>query len=247
MISYEVVNAAFKNKPVLSRNELASYIKTDKPILKDSSFDWLCYNLCKNRVIERVAYNSYKLYSGEGKKMSYTPNLSEEAVDVLEFVKGRFPLLSFIVWETRALNEFTNHQLARNIIFVEVEKPLSETAFYALHDYCNHVVLHNPTGKELLMYAGMVTVVTLSLTSEAPMNGYFISLEKMLVDLFANKQLEQTISRGDCAGIFEEAFSRYRVNENMMFRYAKRRNKYKELSNFIRHKTTISLIGGNQK
>ena len=43
----------------------------------------------------------------------------------------------------------------------------------------------------------------------------------------------------------EEAFSRYIINFNLMFRYAKRRNKDKELNNFINNKTSISVIGGS--
>jgi hypothetical protein len=45
-------------------------------------------------------------------------------VDILEFVKERFPLLAFFIWEIRAYNEFSNHQTAINLIFIEVEKTL---------------------------------------------------------------------------------------------------------------------------
>ena len=93
------------------------------------------------------------------------------------------------------------------------------------------------------MYSGDVTVSVLPLTSEAPIYGYNTRLEKLLVDLFANKLLDKIISRGDYAGIFEEAFSRYNINLNMMLRYAKRRNKADEVMSFMKHKTNITSPG----
>ena len=93
------------------------------------------------------------------------------------------------------------------------------------------------------MYSGVVTVSVLPLTSEAPTNGYNASLEKLLVDLFANKLIDKIISRGDYPGIFEEAFTRYNINLNMMLRYAKRRNKADEVMSFIKHQTNITTPG----
>lgn len=79
---------------------------------------------------------------------------SDEAVNILESVKARFPLLTFIVWETRAFNEFANHQMARNFIFIEVEKPLGESVFNTLHEQNNCTTLYKPSVKEIVLYSG---------------------------------------------------------------------------------------------
>jgi hypothetical protein len=97
------------------------------------------------------------------------------------------------------------------------------------------------------MYSGDVTVSVLPLTSEAPIKTNEAKLEKLLVDLFANKLLDYIISKGDYPGIYESAFSRYSINKHLMFRYAKRRNKADEINQFIRDKTNITLIGGMSK
>ena len=77
----------------------------------------------------------------------YKPNLSDDAVNILEFLRKQFPLLTFIIWETRAFNEFANHQMARNFIFVEVEKPLGESVFNAVHEQNNYATLYKPSVK----------------------------------------------------------------------------------------------------
>ena len=162
---------------------------------------------------------------------------------ILEFSIKRFPEITIIVWETRAFNEFTNHQLARNIIFVEVEKPYSEFVFEALHEKGDYNVLYKPNEKEITMYAGDTTVTVLPLTSEAPINGNSAKLEKLLVDLFANSLLDKVISIGDFLGIYKEAVSKYNINYSIMLRYAKRRGKGTEIQS-IMESGEFQLIAG---
>jgi hypothetical protein len=97
-------------------------------------------------------------------------------------------------------------------------------------------VLFHPSEKEITLYSSDITVSVLALTSEAPIYNHYARLEKLLVDLFANKLLDRIISRGDYPGIYEEAFSRYNINLNMMLRYAKRRNKDKVIKSFVENK-----------
>jgi len=237
------VSSAFSDKPQFTRSEFVDYIRTSNPSLKENSFGWLLYDLCKKQIIERVAHNTYRVYAEDRLLNNYEAILSEDASAILEFLQKLFPLVTFIVWETRAFNEFANHQLARNLIFVESEKLLCESLFNAVHEQSEHITLYKPVQKEIAMYSGYVTVSVLPLTSEAPINGYNARLEKLLVDLFANKVLDKIISRGDYPGIFEEAFSRYNINLNMMLRYAKRRNKADEVMSFMKHQTSITSLG----
>jgi len=239
------IRYAFSDKPQFTRSEFIDYIRISNPALKENSFGWLIYNLCKNHIIERVEHNTYRIYSEDRLLKNYDAVLSDDAFCILKLLKNLFPLVTFIIWETRAYNEFANHQLARNHIFIESEKLLCESIFNAVREHSNNTVLYKPSPKEIEMYSGDVTVSVQPLTSEAPINGCRTSMEKLLVDLFANKLLEKIISRGDYPGIYEEAFSRYNIRINMMLRYAKRRSKADEVLSFLKYKTTI--ISGTEK
>ena len=236
------VSSAFSNKPMFTRSELKAYIRTQRPMLKDSTFRWLLYSLCQERIIQHVAHDIYRMYAGDGSLQDYNADLSADATAIRAFLIRRFPLLTFIVWETRAFNEFANHQTVRNYIFIEVEKPLGESVFDAIHEESKHTVLYKPGEKEISLYSGKVTVPVLELTSEAPVEGHNARIEKLLVDLFANKLLSQIVSRGDYPGIYEEAFARYNINYNVMLRYARRRNKHEEIKSFIENKTNITVF-----
>lgn len=240
--SYEI-SSAFSNKPIFTRNELKDYIKTQNPTMKDSTFGWILYDLCQQHVIQKVAHNTFKIFDNGSPLRDYSVDLSDDANHILDFLKKQFPLLNFIIWETRSYNEFANHQMTRNFIFIEVEKPLGESVFNTLHEQNNYTTLYKPSVKEITLYSGDVTVSVLPLTSEAPANGVNTTLEKLLVDLFANKLLDRIVSRSDYPGIFEEAFSKYSINYNLLIRYARRRGKNTEIKTFIKEKTKITVYG----
>jgi len=81
------------------------------------------------------------------------------------------------------------------------------------------------------------------LVTEAPKSDdepYQVPLEKLIVDLFANKSL--MLSKGDYATAIEMMFAKYCIDQVSMLRYARRRNKVREVFGFLREKTTIELL-----
>jgi hypothetical protein len=166
-------------------------------------------------------------------KPVFVPRLSDEAESVRACLLGKFPELSFIVWELRSFNSFANLMLARDYILVEVEKMLADLVFETLRQELPYQMLYKPTEKELELYAADPTVVVLPLSTEAPVRENDATLEKMLVDLFANKLIGWIISPSENNLIYEEALSRYQINFSAMLRYARRRNKEAIVKEFI--------------
>jgi len=148
-VKYDEIRSAFSEKPLLTRSDLVEYICSSKPGIKETSAGWILYNMRKSDVISRVAHNTYMLHTN-GKPLPYfSHDLSDEAIDIIDFIKNRYPEVVFIVWETRAYNEFANHQMWRNFIFVEVEKWLEESVFNALHEHTVYTVLYKPNKMEI--------------------------------------------------------------------------------------------------
>jgi len=180
----------------------------------------------KKNAIKKISRDTFCLCDEDMlDKPVFIPDLSDDAKEIGSFFKVRYPELAFIIWELRAFNNFINHMLAQNYIFVEVEKRLADLVFEALREKFKYQLLFKPDEKELAMYAGNPTVIVQSLNSEAPVSGHSTTLEKMLVDLFANRIIRQIISPDENALIYEEALSRYQINNAAMLRYARRRSK----------------------
>ena len=228
-----ILRAVFASNVTFTRNELKQLLLKQNPDLKDSTFGWIVYRLCHENTIKRIAHNTFILYDGDNARMEYKAKDSYKVSEIKIYLSERFPLLIFAVWETQVFNEFANHYLDRNYVFVEVEKPLEESVFDALKEELNDVVLYKPIAKEIVMYSAATTVAVLPLITEAPIDSHSATLEKMLVDLFANKLLGKIISRSEFPYIIEEAVAKYQINYNVIARYAKRRNKYEEMKEFF--------------
>ena len=230
------------NSTLLSRSALKQIIKQNNGKLKDSSLDWTLHSLLTNGVIERVARGKYRAGSGLPAR-SYAADLSSEARAILTHVKDRYPQLEFLVWELRAYNEFINHQIARNTVFVEVERSLEEFVFEELRSWADYPVLLRPTNKEVDAYSGDTTAIVLRLISEAPAKDNQPLLEKLLVDLVANKLLRNMISPNEFEGAFVVAAEHYQLNISTMLRYARRRGQEKEIRSLVGSLGKYQAIG----
>lgn len=173
----------------------------------------------------RVGRNQYKKAEKEPKKSVFTGVYSKSALQVIQYMQAQFPLLSYRVWELSWLNEFFNHQLAHNQIFLEVEKDGCEFVFSALIEKFPGKVLLRPKAQEILQYGTDDGIIINRLVTEAPRSDgerYQVPLEKLIVDLFANKNL--MLSKGDYPAAIEMLFGAYRIDQVAMLRYAGRRN-----------------------
>ena len=94
MNPYHEIATAFSEKPHLTRRELKDYFKSNNPALKESSLDWLVYNLNQKHIIQRVGYDRYRACTESAPSKEYSASLSGDASAVLAFIEKRFPLLS---------------------------------------------------------------------------------------------------------------------------------------------------------
>lgn len=225
--------------PSFTTGDFTEMLKADTPdIARSTVFHMLKY-LCEVGAITRTCKGHFDISN----KRTYNYELSETAKNISTSIQERFPLVDFQVWELYQMNEFVNHQLSRNTIFVEVENMLDESIFNLLFDMYPHV-LHNAGVDEYYKYAGDETIVVRKLISEAPSGvGQYkqAPLEKILVDLFGRGLSGSIISRSEYQAIYEDSFKKYIINQPKMFRYARRRGIEKNIIGFIHDKTNITL------
>jgi hypothetical protein len=225
-----------------TRQQILHAARIVEPSFKETQLRNLMGTLNNSSLIVRVGRNQYKKVDKEPKKSGFTGVYSHVAQQVIEHMQKQFPLLSYRVWELSWLNEFFNHQLAHNKIFVEVEKDGCDFVFSSLVEKFPGRVLLRPKAQELLRYGTDDGIIIDRLVTEAPKSDgepYQVPLGKLIVDLFANKNL--LLSKGDYSSAIEMMFATYRIDQVSMLRYARRRNKVREVFGFLREKTTIEL------
>lgn len=234
-----------ENEKSFSRLELMETMKNDGKNISEATFKVELQKLLKEGSIIRVGRNAYCVAKdGVG---VYSYEYSDDAKNIAKILKEKFPLLNFTIMDFVQLNEFLNHQLAHNVIFVSVEDDLGNFVFDALKEVYPGKVLINPTPEMYHQYWYDDMIVIGKLISESPVGQqekWNTRIEKLLVDLITNAILKSSVSESELPNIYEEAFAKYAIDESCMFRYAKRRGAEKKIREFIRDNTNVELRVG---
>jgi restriction endonuclease S subunit len=101
-------------------------------------------------------------------------------------LKAAFPLLDFACWSTAQLNEMLRHQLAKHVQFVYVERDAINSVADWLKDRGYHTCV-TPGKKERESFSiEEKTAIVLPLTTKAPRQNGFATIEKIVVDVLAD-------------------------------------------------------------
>ena len=225
-----------KGDRTYTRNDLIEIFRKENEELNDSTFRWMLYNMQLAKRLFRVGYDEYTT-SERHFLPEYRPIYTEDVLRIEKFLKEKYPELSFVMFESVVLNEFLNHQIAQNTIYVQVEKDLSTYIFDLLKQELGGMVLYKPNRAEFSRYWTRGCVVVLELISQAPLSSsqpHEITIEKLLVDIIADKSIEATYSPSELPEIIRNIRENYRVDVKKMNRYAGRRGKAKIIEEYMR-------------
>ena len=155
----------------------------------------------------------------------------------MEKISKKFPYVSFTVFETVLMNNFLNHLIAQNTIFLQVERESSIYIFRYLQDEGIPRLMYKPSKEDFRLYWEAGTVVVIDLVTESPLcpaRPHDMTLEKMLVDMCAEKLIAATFSKAELPNVFELANDEYVIDKTKMIRYARRRNKEDEIRKYLK-------------
>lgn len=231
----------------ISRHEILEIVRESNPDFREGQMKRLLAYMIETSQIEHVGRNKYRRIKDIVNMAQYENRYSENALEIISIMQNEFPLIDYRVWELSWMNEFVNHQLGRNYIFLEVENDGCEFVFEKIVAEFEGKVLLKPDQNQILRYGRNDSIIIDRLISESPKGKreqYNLAIEKLVVDLFANKRLKEMISPGDYPAALENIFGMYEVDQVKMFRYARRRNKETELRDFIKNRTNVELKVG---
>ena len=182
------------------------------------------------------ATNNQRALLRRGARSEYRPIYSDRAMQLIDILSQAYPHVSFTVFETTLMNEFLNHLVAQNTAFIQAEKESSIFLFRFLQEQGYRDLMYKPSGKDFSLYWTKDCIVISDLISEAPILGdapHSICLEKLLVDMYTDKLISNTYSKAEFPEALHLAQSQYQVNTAKLLRYARRRNKEKEIARLL--------------
>lgn len=239
---YDDIEGCLKRIEPFGRQQLHDALSNAGSRLSYNSMGGVLADLIRSGNIERVGHNRYVITRNE--RTAYRPVVSEQLSQVIAAVNDAFPLVEFLAWDTLMLNEFLNHQIANNTLFVESEAMLDHAVFEHLRQRLDGMVLYKPDPQSLDTYWEPGIIIVQKLTTQVPgqkSGNHLPALEKLIVDLFANKLLAALFSQSELPAVLEQIFENYIIDESALFRYAGRRNCYERIKVFIKDKTDITL------
>jgi hypothetical protein len=252
------VKKAFYCKKKIQRNELKEFYSKLNPQLKETTFRWMLYDLKKEKVISALERGVFTLYncncensletnSAALRNKAYQPTISQRLEEIYLKLRKQFPYLNVCIWQTSWLNEFMIHQSGRFFTIIEVESGTEEAVFYYLKSMFKNVYI-KPTHKELEWYVFENTdsIVIKRLVSQAPVSKKLPiitpKLEKILVDLFVERDFFYPYQGQELINIFENIFRYYNVCFTSLYRYAGRRKCKERLEAFITEQTEVKQL-----
>ncbi len=195
-------------------------------------------------VLTRIGRGKFIL----GETKVYSPDITAKLKLVYNKLKKEFPYIDICIWNTSILNEFMIHQPSVFNFIIEVEKDVTQSVFYFLKEL-KYPVFIEPTSDILEKYLPIdkEAFIIKPLVSESPtqlVNGITtISIEKLLVDIFCDDIIFSAQQGSEMRTIFNEAFSKYSVNQSKMLRYANRRRKKEVFEEYL---CSFQIYGSNE-
>ena len=221
----------FMKNHELGRSNIEEYLRT----MGSFNSEYTLNSLVKKGLLERTGRGKYILGL---KRQIYAPPLENEIKGIYGLIQEEKPLLECCVWRTSIISEFTLHQAGRFAQMVEIERDGLEAVFDLLRDHYPNVYL-NPSDELLDRYIVYQNdaIVIIPLTSESPTQKIegirTTTIEKLLVDLISDIKLYESFQGAELAYIIKEAFRKYPINKDKMFRYARRRRKGEKVESMI--------------
>lgn len=243
IVWYDTLLTKMQQEKTYTHKELINELRIIRPDMAENTYNWIVYRMVKEGLIVHSGYDAYLKESGSQKK-KYQPIYSEKSTKIIEIIQKEFPYVRFIVFETTLMNEFLNHLIAHNTIFLQVEKESSVYIFRALQDLGYENVMYKPNIDEFNLYWASDCIVITDLVSESPLcanNLHFVTLEKLLVDIIADKLIISTYSNAEYPSIMEQAKIKYCLDKKRMIRYAGRRNRKTEIKCYLEDGDLINV------
>lgn len=227
----------------ITKSEYESIVYQLSPGCSQEAIYWQLRKLQERGIIKRTGRGIYTVCDNDREKWEYAYEHSELMEEIVKRIEKEYPLVDFQVWEFIQLNEFVNHLIGKNVLFIEVERMLEKPVFNLLSEHYPRVLL---CPEQELFYTyfqeNMIVVQKLLTQAPKPIQGTKSAcLEKILVDLFSSKLTGQLIQGAEYPWIFEEAFKKFYIDEKKLMRYARRRNLQTKIRDFIWQETNIQL------
>ena len=187
-----------------------------------------CPSATLNRYLHELTRTKVIFSAGRGWYSSLPKAFTLDRKPVSNLVQGlteSFPLLDFSCWSTEQIGSYGHHLLTKFVAFVHTERDSMETVVEELRK-TGWTAYLNPTRFEAAKSFRQAdsTVVVRAAVSRAPVDGKYATIEKILVDLYAEIAALRLLDAGEYQRLVVNLATTNRISVATLAEYAKRRS-----------------------
>ena len=171
---------------VFNKETFRKIVRSLFPVCSEASINWLLVSMRRQGVLNSVGAGKYYVVSKDAPvRKKYVYPHSADYLKLEREIGESYPRVNFQMWELTQMNDFVNHTISKNVIFVEVESMLLDTVYDSLRLTYPYAMLHPDVDAFFRLRAPETDVVVQKLLTEAPSPNDERScpIEKILVDL----------------------------------------------------------------
>ena len=226
--SFETLGSWIEER-TYSRPELNDLIYRLYPAYSESSCNWVIGELCSRGIIAPIG-NGFFVPAKE----DWAFELPQRQEKILEILRKEFPYSSFALTNSAVIDAFMGQESAMEYLLFQVDKRDVFPCYMRVRELSKQEVLISPTSRELSFYLKPKSIIVTPLFSKSPSqkDGH-ITIEKLLVDLFAERLFQSLYVYEANKEILREYINKYNVNLITCLNYAKRRRCQKEIKELL--------------
>lgn len=220
-----IVQYAARQRGPFRRKDLAAWLESiGTPV--GTGLQTRLERLISSGRLVKSGWGQYQLSDNARPRLQLS--LKPETKEMALYLKERYPLADFCIWDAACVIPFMLHVPNIKMIIVDVERLLEQSFPDAIREkYPNRIVLPNPTREEFIKFGSTKdTIILHTLTTEAPLDTFeglpVPTAEKLLVDIVINPEFE-FLQGSELTRIYQEAFSDFSISRSRLIRYARRR------------------------
>lgn len=148
----------------------------------------------------------------------------EPVRNIINLMKREFPLLDFNVWSTAQLAPYFHHVPTRFFVFIFAKKNHLQTIYEKLIIKGKNIIL-NPSRSEAekIFNVETETYILRPAISREPVESHYSRIEKILIDLYIEKDVSPIVDEWEYKIIFENIVGRAIIEIDIINHYVLRR------------------------
>lgn len=238
----------FQGQNIVEKADIASFLKEAYPKFDSKNLFFYFYDLRKSGLFFDYDATRFRRV-GSLKQFYYLPDSFEKKIFGKGLDFGRY--FSVCIYSSAVYNDFISLQMLRKYYFIEVPREAFDSTVQGISSIEKEypIIFQKDFSLGKMLWSEKDTIIIRPFIMGSPLLPTFSyanksfrtissfpgpSIEKILIDSYCDDKVLNLKDTGDVVDVYHNVLADYMVNFRTLFSYAKKRNCWPEISDFIR-------------